>query len=92
MTVSTVDLANAREIVHELLEQLRLEAYLFEVEPRALNWKIRVDCGINGQWQSLVLEVDPGQLSASREDGAARAALLSAWSNQLHECTRSEDE
>ena len=89
MTVSTVELANAREIVHELLEQLQLEAYLFEVEPRAPGWKIRVDCGIEGQWQSLILDVDPAQLSASRADSAARAALLDDWGLQLRACTRS---
>ncbi|MGD2073674.1 MAG: hypothetical protein PVI91_07850 [Gammaproteobacteria bacterium] len=88
MTVSTLELANARETVRGLLEQLQLEAYLFEVEPGTTEWRIRVDCGVDGQWQSLVLDVAAEELSASRKDGPARAALLSAWGAQLHACTR----
>ena len=88
MPLSTLELANAREIVRSLLEQLRLEAYLFEVEPHEPNWKIRVDCGINEQWQSVALEISSEQLTASREDGPARDALLTAWSEQLGACAR----
>jgi hypothetical protein len=88
MPLSTLELANAREIVRGLLEQLRLEAYLFEVEPHEPNWQIRVDCGIKEQWQSVVLEISFGQLSASREDGPERDALLTAWHKQLGACAR----
>jgi len=88
MTLSMQELAGAREIVRSLLEQLRLEAYLFEVEPHARNWEIRVDCGINEKWQSVVLEISSEQLTASREDGPAREALLTAWREQLGACAR----
>lgn len=86
MTLSTLELASAREIVRSLLEQLRLEAYLFEVEPHARNWEIRVDCGINEQWQSVLIEISSEQLAASREHGPARDALLAAWHEQLRAC------
>jgi hypothetical protein len=88
MALSILELASAREMVRSLLEQLRLEAYLFEVEPHARNWKIRVDCGINEKWQSMVLEISSEQLTASREDGPARDALLAAWHDQLGACAR----
>ena len=71
-----------------LLEQLRLEAYLFEVEPHARNWEFRIDCGINEKWQSAVLEISSTQLTASREAGPARDAVLSAWHEQLDACVR----
>jgi hypothetical protein len=92
MTVSTLQLAEAREVVRSLLEELRLEAYLFEVEPRGAAWEIRVDCGINGQWQSLTLTAASGQLTASREDDAVREALLSSWREPLRACARSQPE
>jgi len=88
MTLSILELASAREIVRSLLEQLRLEAYLFEVEPHARNWKIRIDCGINEKWQSAVLEITREQLTASREAGPARDAVLTAWHEQLSACAR----
>jgi hypothetical protein len=88
MTLSTLELASAREIVRSLLEQLRLEAYLFEVEPHARTWKIRVECGINEQWQSVVLEISSEQLAAGHADGPAREAVLTAWHTQLGACAR----
>ena len=88
MTLSILELASAREMVRSLLEQLRLEAYLFEVEPHARNWEVRIDCGTNEKWQSAVLEISSTQLTASREDGPARDALLAAWRDQLDACVR----
>ena len=71
-----------------LLEQLRLEAYLFEVEPHARNWEVRIDCGINEKWQSAVLEISSTRLTARREAGPARDAVLSARHEQLGACAR----
>ena len=44
MPVSINDLALAREAVSKVLEELQLDAYIFEVEPREGQWEIRVEC------------------------------------------------
>ncbi len=88
MTLSMLELATAREIVRSLLDQLRLRAYLFEVEPGAAHWQVRVDCAVNAQWQSALLEVEHHQLMAAEHAGAARETLLAAWRQQLRACAR----
>lgn len=90
MTQSMLELANAREIVRGLLEQLQLDAYLFEVEPKELRWEIRVECAINDAWQSTLLEVEAERLWASKEPGETRETLLVDWRNNLGACARNE--
>lgn len=87
--VSTFELAEAREAAAELLETLGLAAYLFEVEPRAGGeWELRVDCAVDGGWQSTTLSVEKAGLLASRTDATRREALLAAWRTRLSACTR----
>ena len=92
MLLTTLELTNAREIVRDLLEQLHLEAYLFEIEPKAppSQWQLRLDCGLGEQWQSLLFEVDYEQLKASKAPGQARQALLEDWQKNLRACARCE--
>lgn len=56
MTLSIAELARAREATTELLDELGLDAYLFEVEPRDGQWQLKVDCAIaaEGAWESLL--------------------------------------
>ena len=42
MPLSTMELAEARQAVADLLEQAGLDAYLFEVEPRQTQWELRL--------------------------------------------------
>ena len=92
MLLSTLELANARETVRSLLDQLQLDAYLFEVEPKDNHWQIQIECGLEDQWQSLVLEMDLEQLKATEDTGQAREELLAVWQQQLRACARTEHE
>lgn len=86
MPLSTFELAQAKEAADILLERLGLSAYLFEIEPRADHWTLRIDCAVSDGWQSLVLPVDKASLLASREEGPARARLLAEWQAHLAVC------
>ncbi len=88
MTWSTMELAEARDIVQSLLDELGLRAYLFEIEPRQQDWELRIDCALNGEWQSTRLRVDSRRLQACREDDAARRDLLAQWRPHLEHCQR----
>lgn len=83
MQLSQKQLIEARDTVQSLLEQLGLATYLFEVEPRADHWEVRVECAPDSGWQSSVLNVDEEWLSACRIDGAARDKLLDEWRKRL---------
>ena len=87
MMLSTLEIANARENARSLLEELGLEAYLFELEPGAAHWQLRVDCAGDGHWQSLLIDVDADTLAAAATGGAARQQLLAAWGERLRSCT-----
>lgn len=69
-----------------LLEQLGLEAYLFEVEPRPGPWEVRVECANPDGWQSVILAVELDRLLGSRSNGADRTRLLEDWGERLAEC------
>ncbi|MFQ5487614.1 MAG: hypothetical protein ACE5ET_04090 [Gammaproteobacteria bacterium] len=88
--MSTIELAEARDIVQSLLDELGLQAYLFEIEPREQDWELRIDCAINGEWQSTRLQVAPQRLQACRSDCAARESLLAQWRPHLEYCRRGE--
>lgn len=83
MGVTAKNLAEAKETVGDLLEQLELTAYLFEVEPYADQWKVRVECALNSGWQSSLLTVDDNMLRACRTDRFARDRLLDEWRERL---------
>jgi hypothetical protein len=83
MELSEKSLTQARDTVESLLEQLGLTTYLFEVEPRAKHWEVRVECAPDSGWQSSVLNVDEDWLAACRTDTQARDKLLAQWRQRL---------
>jgi hypothetical protein len=86
MDISTEDLIQAKEAAAALLEDLGLTAYVFEVEPRAPLWEVRVDCAFGEGWQTVILAVDKDRLLASRRNALARTQLLADWRGRLAAC------
>lgn len=86
MPLSSADLIQAREAAAELLEELRLDAYLFEIEPRNGQWELRVECAIEEGWETMTLSVPKSLLLAGRDDRAARRRLLTDWRERLAAC------
>ena len=83
MDLTAKNLTEARETVGALLTHLGLSAYLFEVEPHADQWQVRVECAYNSGWQSSLLVVDDAMLRACRTDRFARDQLLGEWRERL---------
>ncbi|MEX1034251.1 MAG: hypothetical protein WDZ30_12880 [Cellvibrionaceae bacterium] len=88
MPLSAHELIDAREITAELLDELGLDAYLFEVEPRDGLWEVRIECAESGGWQTLSLDVEREQLLAVRASNTERDAVLSNWRTRLSDCRR----
>jgi hypothetical protein len=84
--ITTIELAQAKEAVNTLLEQLGLATYLFDIEPRQEAWELRVDCAMPDGWQSLTFPVDKGALLRCAHDGLTRQRLLEDWREQLRSC------
>lgn len=86
--ITTRDLAQAKEAVIALLDQLGVTEYLFEVEPHNGLWEVRIDCATDDAWQSLVLSVDLTRLLHIDEDPAVRRELLEQWATTLTACNK----
>ena len=88
MTLSIIELAKARDTIAELLDELRLDAYLFEIEPRDEQWELKVDCAVaaDGAWESITLLVPKEMLLLSRDDAAIRQRMLTEWRGRLAAC------
>jgi hypothetical protein len=91
MSFSTVDLAKARDTIAELLDELALEAYLFEVEPRDSQWEVKVECAIKEGWEIVLLPIARERLLAASEDVTVRKQVLREWRGRLAACTKIRD-
>ncbi len=86
MPPSIADLAFARETTARLLEELGLQNYLFDVEPRDGEYVLTVECAAAGAWETTTIAVDAGQLQAARGDRAAYRELLGELHSRLAAC------
>jgi hypothetical protein len=83
MDLTARNLAEAKEAVGNLLEQLGLTAYLFEVALRTDRWEVRVECALDSAWQSSVFIVKDKALRASRTDRLVRDQMLGELHKRL---------
>lgn len=92
MAVSSVELARARGVTAELLERLHLSGYLFELEAFGGDWRLHLDCAVDGGWASMQLPVDRERLLASERDERVREEVLEEWRQRLNACRIDPDE
>lgn len=86
MTANTIDLIRAREVIGNVLEQLDVDAYLFEVEPKAEQWELKVECAIDEGWGSFTLALENPLIKSEAEQGQ----LLEQCRTALAECKREQ--
>ncbi len=88
MNLSARELAQVREVVGRVLEELGLEAYLFEVEPHEGQWDIRVECAVDDGWETCRLTADKEYLLRGTDDPVVHEVLLDNWREALSACRR----
>jgi hypothetical protein len=91
MSLSTVDLVKARDTIAGLLEELALEAYLFEVEPRDSQWEVKIECAIKEGWETVLLPISRERLLAISEAADVREQVLRDWRGKLAACIKVQD-
>lgn len=79
----TKELAAARDAVASLLDTLKLDAYLYEVELADDHWDVKVEWARGQEWSRETLSVDGVKLLQSPHDEAIRDALLAEWREAL---------
>jgi hypothetical protein len=92
MTLSTEELVNVRESANAILEELELDAYLFEVEPQDTHYELLVECAceINGGWTTVSLTLPKEKMLMGFDDAEVRRQLFEYWDKELSACKRKE--
>jgi hypothetical protein len=90
MSLSAIDLANARDTANALLEEMQLDAYIFEVEPHNENWELIIECAceIDGAWKRITLRVPKKMLLQSFIDEDVKNDLVNYWKKKLADCKK----
>jgi hypothetical protein len=88
MTLSMNELAQAREVVSKVLDELGIDAYLFEVEPREGQWEITVECAVADGWETCRLTADKEYLLRGVDDALVHEVLSDNWREALAGCRR----
>ena len=88
LSLSTSDLAKARMTANSILEEMQLDAYVFEIEPRDETWELNIECAceIDGSWQSFTLQVPKQLLMDGFDDDSAKKRLFEYWKKKLLAC------
>lgn len=88
MSISTLELAKARETASALLDELQLDAFIYEVEPRDDIWELTIECAcdIDGVWETITLKVPKSLLLDSFDNENARHDLVEYWKKMLADC------
>ncbi len=86
MAMTSRDLIQARLLIGDILDDLGLDAYLFEIELRDGFWELKVECAVDEGWGSYRVALDEQQLQAGFTDESARKALQEQCRKSLKEC------
>ncbi len=89
MTVQTgQEIREVREEVGQLLDELRLRAFIFTVEPKEDSWHLRVECATDGEWQVITLPLEAAPLLQRLRDHSERERLKAILQDKLCDCAR----
>ena len=88
MSLSTLDLAKARESANTILEELQLDAFIYEVEPRDDVWELTIECAceVDGGWETITLQVPKRMLLDSFENDKVKQQLFEYCKKILADC------
>ncbi|WP_303902371.1 hypothetical protein [Thiohalomonas denitrificans] len=88
MASASAERIQAREAASSVLKDLKLAAFLFEVEAEGGEWSIEVGCQSRGGWVIVQLSASKEQLLATQFDRTVRRRMAGEWLNQLRICRR----
>lgn len=84
--VHTAELIQAREAAAEVLREMGMAAFLFEVEPDGEEWSLNMECATDGGWATVRIPVTRDDLIMARVDPQRRRIMAAAWRQRLKGC------
>ena len=86
MAHSITNLTATRVTVAKLLDELQLEAYLFEIEPQEGQWQLTVECAIDEGWETVKLKANKDYFQHGADDALFHQLLIDGWREALSAC------
>lgn len=86
MATTSSDFIQARLLIDGILDELELDAYLFEIEPHDGQWELKVECAVDEGWGSYSVTLDEAQVYAGFDQEAARHELKQQCRQSLAAC------
>lgn len=86
MQLSSEDLQRARSTVETILNEIGLETFLFEIEPREGQWEIKLECPIDEGWEIFNLTASDEYLIRGENDAVVHEFLKDEWTETLKNC------
>ncbi len=86
MAMTSSDFIQARLLIDDILEELGLDAYLFEIEPRDGHWELRVECAVEEGWGNYSVALEEATLHAGFDGEEARNELKQQCRQSLSAC------
>jgi len=87
MSWSVDELSDIRVVVAEILDDIGLRSYVFNIEQDEKEWIVSVDFPDQEQWQTVDLHVDKDVLHDCLTHDKKREKLSSAWKKRLDRLT-----
>lgn len=88
MMLSTSEVARARQTVSRVLDEMGLDAYLFEIEPGEDDWQLHLECAAEDGWSRLTVNLDADTLAQAAEDEGAFRRVMARCAEACGECKR----
>lgn len=86
MSESIAELAQIRELITRTLDELQLDAYLYEIEPCEGQWELKVECAVEEGWKTVRIPVAKELLLRAATDSTAHRLLRDEWRDALSAC------
>ena len=89
MEITVNDVAQARDIVSDLLTELNVKASFFDIEPVDAQWELHIECESNNDWKMIRLPLAKKNLLDCASDLTARTNMLNKLRTALSSCSHS---
>ncbi len=86
MTTTSSDFIQARLLIDEILDELGIDAYLFEIEPHDGQWQLKVECAVDEGWGSFSVALDETKVYAGFNGDTARNEIKEQCRQSLIAC------
>lgn len=85
-TLSVNELAQVRENLAKILDELNLDAYLYEVEPHEGQWQLSVECATEDGWETVKFSAKEEYLLRGVDDAVIHETLIDSLKEALSAC------